>query len=262
MTITVDPAWWKTLFDDVYLVTDARSVNDAAVTRAEIDAFTALLPMSPRHRILDLCGGHGRHALELGRRGFHRCTVLDYSRSLLSLGVREAACRKYPVYFVQGDARQTALASASFDRVLILGNSLGYIPDPEADLAILEESRRLLKPNGRLLLDVTDGSAVRRKIAPLSWHEIGGDVVVCRQREIVDGRICAREMVLSKDRGLIRDRTYGIRLYGAQDLAVLAARAGFEEVQVHLHGGGHQQGRDLGCMNHRLLVTACRPPSS
>ena len=56
----------------------------------------------------------------------------------------------------------------------------------------------------------------------------------------------------------IRDRTYGIRLYGADDLAALAARAGFEEIKVHPHGGRPQQGRDLGCMNHRLLVTARR----
>ena len=32
MTIEVDPDWWKTLFDEVYLLTDARSVDDARVT--------------------------------------------------------------------------------------------------------------------------------------------------------------------------------------------------------------------------------------
>jgi D-alanine-D-alanine ligase len=260
MNIGVEPDWWKTLFDEVYLVTDARSVDDAAVTRQEIDVFTALLPMAPQDRILDLCGGHGRHALELVRRGFRHCTVFDYSRPLLNIGYREAARRQHPVDFVQGDARSTGLASKTFDQVLILGNSLGYIPEPDADVDILHESLRLLKPGGRLLLDVTDGRAVRRKIAPSAWHEIGDDVVVCRQREVVDERICAREMVLSKTRGLIRDRTYGIRLYGAEELAALAAGAGFEAVQVHPQEGRHR-GRDVGCMNHRLLVTACRPSS-
>jgi hypothetical protein len=91
MTIDVDPDWWKTLFDEVYLVTDARSVGDEAVTRQEIDIFTALLSLQPGDRILDLCGGHGRHALELCRRGFRDCTVLDYSQPLLDIGAGNAA---------------------------------------------------------------------------------------------------------------------------------------------------------------------------
>ena len=92
---------------------------------------------------------------------------------------------------------------------------------------ILQESLRLLKPRGWLLLDVTDGAAACTTLAPLAWHEIGDDVVVCRQREVSDGRICAREMVLSKAHGMIRDRTYCIRPYAAEDLSALVARAGF-----------------------------------
>jgi D-alanine-D-alanine ligase len=259
MTIDVDPDWWKTLFDEVYLVTDARSVGDDNITRQEIDIFLALVPMQPDDRVLDLCGGHGRHTLELCQRGFRDCTVLDYSQPLLDIGARVAAQRRYRVQFVQGDARQTELTSEAFDHVLILGNSLGYIPEPDADLLILQESRRLLKSRGWLLLDVSDGEAVRTKIAPHAWHEIGGDVVVCRQREVKDGLVCAREMVLSKGQGMIRDRTYCIRLYGAEDLAVLVARAGFGDVQVHSDASALNCAEDVGCMNHRLVVAARKP---
>lgn len=259
MTIEVDPGWWKTLFDEVYLVTDARSVADEDVTRQEIDIFTSLLPLQPNNRILDLCGGHGRHAMELSRRGFCDCTVFDYSRPLLDIGARNAAKKGYAIRFLQGDARDTALNTASFDHVLILGNSLGYIQKPEADLQILQESRRLLKTQGCLLLDVTDGKAVSENVSPHAWHEIGDDVVVCRQREVIDGRICAREMVLSKKEGLIRDKTYGIRMYGAEDLADLVSRAGFDEVQVYTDTSVFDCTFDVGCMNHRLVVTARKP---
>jgi len=259
MTIDVDPDWWKTLFDEVYLVTDARSVGDAAVTRQEIDIFTRLLPMQSHEHILDLCGGHGRHALELCRRGFERCVVLDYAPVLLTIGRRDADRLGRSVRFLQGDARCTPLPDGTFDHVLIVGNSLGYISEAGADLRILQESRRLLKPRGWLLLDVSDGAAVRSKIPPRAWHEIGEDVVVCRQREIVGEHIRAREMVLSKRRGLVRDRTYGIRLYDAEDLAALLDRAGFANVQVHAGSHALQHAEDVGCMNHRLLLTARRP---
>jgi D-alanine-D-alanine ligase len=256
MSIEVNPDWWKTLFDEVYLMTDARSVDDADVTRQEIEVYTNLVPMRTNDDILDLCGGHGRHALELCRRGFQSCTVLDYAQPLLDIGERAARAEGLAIEFVQGDARHTAWMDGVFDHVLVLGNSLGYIAEPEADLHILRESARLLKSGGRLVLDITDGKAVRGRITPQAWHEIGADTVVCRQREIDEEAVCAREMVLSKTEGLIRDCTYRIRLYGATELTALASRAGFAEIEVHTDATARAAKIDVGCMNHRLVLTA------
>jgi D-alanine-D-alanine ligase len=259
MVIDVDPDWWKTLFDEIYLITDSRSVNDAEITRQEITIFSSLVPIQPDDSILDLCGGHGRHALELCRRGCRDCTVLDYSQSLLEFGQRNAKDKQYPIRFIQGDARHAPLPAETFDHVLILGNSLGYIMEPEADLKILKESRRLLKQRGWLLLDVSNGEAARTKLTPQAWHEIAEDVVVCRQRELKDGRICAREMVLSKKQGLIRDKTYCIQLYDADELTDLAIRAGFIDVNVYSDASAMNSTADVGCMNHRLVAVARRP---
>jgi len=259
MTIDVDPDWWKTLFDEVYLLTDARSVDDDRITRQEIDIFTTLIRLDLSERILDLCGGHGRHSIELHSRGFLDCTVLDYSQALLDIGANNAAEKGYAIRFIQGDARHTTFTSETFDHVLILGNSLGYIQDPSADLLILKESERLLKPQGCLLLDVTDGESVQTKISPLAWHQIGDDIVVCRQREVKNDIISAREMVLSKARGLIRDKTYCIRLYSADNLVALARSAGFDDVQIHTAASAMNCTEDVGCMNHRLVVSARKP---
>ena len=87
--IQVDPDWWKALFDDIYLVTDARSVCNAELTRCEVKVIRKLLPIRPEDRILDLCGGHGRHSIELSRQGFRKITVVDYSESLLNIGAEE-----------------------------------------------------------------------------------------------------------------------------------------------------------------------------
>ena len=259
MTLSVDPDWWKTLFDDIYLLTDARTVRDETLTRREVDVFCNLVPMGPEVRVFDLCGGQGRHALELARRGNAVCTVLDYSPVLLAEGRQSAQRQDLAVTFVQGDARATPLAADAFDVVLILGNSLGYSAEEDADLNILLESRRLLTRGGWLLLDVTDGSAVRQNLTPNAWHEIGDDVVVCRQRELGSERVCAREMVLSKTRGVIRDKTYSIHLYEPEDLEALVSRAGFVDIQINAHHAVLNDREDRGCMNHRLIVVARKP---
>lgn len=256
MAITVDPDWWKSLFDEVYLLTDARSVCDDEITRREVDLLCDIVPLKGGERILDLCGGQGRHSLELSRRGFGGCTVLDYSEALIEHGRSAAAQEGRNVEFVRADACETGLTKGSFDHVLILGNSLGYLPGEDADLGIVREAHRLLKEGGRLLVDVTDGAAVRERFSPNAWHEVQDDVVVCRQREIDDNLVRAREMVISKEQGLIRDRTYAMRVYEPESLSNLVEEAGFRGTSLHRDFSVRRDGADCGFMNHRIMITA------
>lgn len=260
MTITVDPDWWKTLFDEIYLTTDARTVCNQELTCRDIDIICQLIPIHPDHRLLDFCGGHGRHSLELYRRGFKNCTVFDYSQTLLRVGAENARRLDYDIRFMQGDARNSRLENESYDHVLIMGNSLGYVPDEKSDLSILSESFRVLKSKGWLLLDVTDGMAICEKFIPNAWHEIGDDIVVCRHREVSDGSIRAREMVLSKKDGLIRDENYCIRIYDQQYVKELLYRTGYTDIKIFSQNSlAGIDAPDLGCMNHRLILTAIKP---
>lgn len=259
MSINVNPDWWKTLFDEVYLLTDARSVCDEEVTRREVDVVCELLPLQSGDSILDLCGGQGRHSLELARRGYLNCTVLDYSETLLGKGRSAAKQAGFPVDFIQGDATATGLQEEGFDHVMILGNSLGYLPETVDDLRIMHEALKLLKPGGRLLVDVTDGSMVREKFNPNAWHEIEDNIIVCRQRELVEDFIRAREVVLCKERGLVRDQSYAIRLHMPENLQSLVDEAGFSDIFMQRGSSVQDKVGDYGFMNHRLLITARKP---
>jgi D-alanine-D-alanine ligase len=259
MTIEVDPHWWKTMFDEFYLLTDARSVCDDEITRREVDLICQLLPIRSTHRILDLCGGHGRHSLELSRRGFSRCVLVDYSQFLLSRAKSQARHLNYPLDFIQADARSVGLASRVFDHALIMGNSLGYLSDPSADRKILIESKRLLRPGGWILIDLADGGAVRSKLKPEAWHEIGEDILVCRRRELTADTVSVREIVLSKTKGLIRDRTYAIRFYEPAKISELLEQAGFEGLKIITDFSPHVDQGDYGFMNHRMIAIGQSP---
>ena len=254
MTIPVDPDWWKTMFDEVYLLTDARSVCDDEVTRREVDLLVDLIPISPDHRVLDLCGGHGRHSVELRVRGIRHCVLVDYSQFLLEHAKRRSESCDCHVDCILADARNTGFLSETFDHVLIMGNSLGYLSDTDADKEILAESSRLLRTGGWLLVDLTDGEVVAKRFNPQAWHEIGSEVVVCRQREMSEGTISVRELVLSKTRGLIRDRTYSIRIYDSQAVGALFSQAGFKDVRIITDFSPHPTKGDYGCMNCRMIA--------
>jgi D-alanine-D-alanine ligase len=259
MSLKVDPDWWKSLFDEVYLLTDARSVCDDSITRQEVDILCGILPIRSGQRILDLCGGHGRHSIELCSRGMGECIVMDYSVRLLAVAMAAARARNLQIQCIQSDARSIGLSDHCFDHVLIMGNSLGYIPEADADEAILEESKRVLRPGGWLLVDVTDGSKVEQAFSPKAWHEASADIVVCRERVLEGGTVCAREMVLSKREGLIRDRTYCMRLYHAETLKRLLEKIGFRDVRVHGNFSPHRFEGDYGLMKARLIAVGRKP---
>ncbi|MBW1981149.1 MAG: methyltransferase domain-containing protein [Deltaproteobacteria bacterium] len=258
MNIRVDPDWWKEIFDEVYLLTDARSVCDEEITRLEVDIIEELLQIRPGQRILDLCGGHGRHSLELCARGFNGCTLLDYSHCLLEIAKARAAEFGYSMEFTRGDARETGLPAATFDHVLIMGNSLGYAAEPEADARILAEANRVLRPGGTILVDVANGRAVKESFTSSAWHEIGDDIIVCRERELQHDRVLAREVVVSKKRGLVRDCTYAMRLYFPESLEALLREAAFESIIVRTRFAPHRRKGDYGFMNKRMLATGCK----
>ena len=106
---------------------------------------------------------------------------------------------------------------------------------------------------------MADGGAVNDTFNPYGWHEVGRDVVVCRHREMEGNTVYTREMVLSKENGLIRDCTYSIRLYEFQSLASLLEQAGFKRVNVHTDFSPHRCKGDYGFMNRRMLATGQKP---
>ncbi len=258
MTIDVDKDWWRTLFDELYLKTDARSVCDDDLTRREIDCIQQVLNLEPGERILDLCGGQARHSLELARRGFGRVFLLDYSRHLLALGSRRAAEENLKVRFVRGDARQTGFRKRCFDTVLVLGSSFGYFVEDHENRRILAEAARILDDGGRLLLDLPDADFVVKNFCPETTHEVDGDISVQRRRELGEGVICCRERVFSERGGLVRENTYCTRLYGKEEISGLLKEAGFSDIGFLSDFMRRDAQGDFGTMTNRMVTMARR----
>ncbi|MFQ5904704.1 MAG: class I SAM-dependent methyltransferase [Candidatus Binatia bacterium] len=253
---TVDPDWWKTLFDETYLITDARTVCDDGLTCREVDFLEQVLKLEKSWSILDLCGGHGRHALELSRRGFQDVTVLDYSKVLIDLGRERAQKEGLNTMFIRKDARDTGLPSQKFKVIVVIANSFGYFVDEGENEKILREAFRLLMPQGSLCLDLPHREYVLKNFSPQSWHEANEEIVVCRQRRLDEDIMYGREMVMCKNRGMIRDATYCTRLYSPEKVTTLLTSAGFTSVTIQKDFVSHGKKGDYGLMTNRMIVIA------
>ncbi|MFC1514566.1 class I SAM-dependent methyltransferase [Candidatus Omnitrophota bacterium] len=251
--------WWKDFFKSIYLITDARSVCDPHLTRKEVNIIERALDPDKSHKLLDLCGGQGRHALELARRGYKDITVLDFSDYLIRLGKRTTRKHGRSVKFVRRDARSTGLSTGGFEAVFIMANSFGYFTREKENVRVLKEAHRLLKKKGKLLLDLTDADQAKKNLQPVSWHEATDDIMVLRQRKLNKDLITAREVVISKKKGLLKDGSYCARLYSKGKIKKILRTAGFEKISVQDNLCLHRQKKDYGFLTSRMIVTASKP---
>ncbi|MBI4184993.1 MAG: methyltransferase domain-containing protein [Proteobacteria bacterium] len=256
------PEWWRELFDSLYLRTDGDVVENDGNTIRDVDMVIRATGIQPHDRILDLCCGQGRHALELARRGYQHVTGVDRSRFLVRLARRRAARLGLNVAFHEGDARAYRVREGAFDGVIVMGNSFGYFDTEEDDLKVLNTIQRALRSGGTVVLDVTDGEWMREHFERRSWEWIDENHFVCRERSLSDSgeRLISREVVVHSERGVIADQFYAERLYSRAGIVRLLEKAGFGNVRMHeTVVTESERGQDLGMMAHRLFLTAGAP---
>jgi D-alanine-D-alanine ligase len=253
----VRPDWWRNIFNSLYLKTDGDVVDDHLITGQEIDIFSDLLKLSPEDNILDLCCGQGRHTLELTRRGL-KVEGLDRSHYLIQKARATAKKEGLNVRFREGDVRKLPYPPDSFEVVLILGNSFGYFETVQDDLRVLKSVFEVLKPWGKLLIDVTDGEYLKGNFQARSWEWIDKKLFVCRERSLSADRqrLISREVITDVTKGVIADQFYAERLYHKEALYRLIEEVGFSEVTAHteIHSPSRRN-QDLGMMEKRIIIT-------
>lgn len=254
----VRPDWWNRIFNSLYLKTDADVVEDRNITKTEVDQFIGILNLTPNNNILDLCCGQGRHTMELARRDFNNMEGLDRSHYLIQKARSQVRKEGLSVRFREGDARKIPYSTDSFDVVMILGNSFGYFETVNDDLRVLKEVFRILKPWGRVLIDVSDGDFLKENFQPRSWEWIDKKYFVCRERSLSvdEQRLISREVITHVDKGVIADQFYAERLYNRETIQRLLQEAGFHDVTIHGElVPESQRNQDLGMMAQRIIVT-------
>jgi D-alanine-D-alanine ligase len=253
------PDWWKRIFNAMYLKTDADVVEDNRITATEVALFSEILELKDGDTILDLACGQGRHLIELGQRGNYNLFGLDRSRYLIQRAKNVSKKKGININFKEGDVRKLPYATDTFDCVTILGNSFGYFETLDDDVKILKEIFRVLKPDGKVLMDIADGSFLREHYTPRSWEWIDKKHFVCRERSLAadNERLISREVITHTEKGVIVDQFYAERLYTQTQLTELIEKVNFKKATFHGNiGADSERNQDLGMMEKRFILTA------
>ncbi len=228
---TVSPAEsWDAFFSEFYLRAYAHDERDA---RAEAQALSAArLAGTPEGGdVLDAPCGFGRHSIPLARAGY-RVTGADRARALIEEARRRSAGERWPKWAI-ADYRELPMAEASFDLVINLFSSLGYLGD-EQDTRALAELRRVLRPDGRLVIETMHRDALLANFAEQDWQLLGEGRLLLEQRTFdPEAGVAQMTQTLVPTDGARESRTMSLRVYTATELLAMLDRAGFSEAKCH-----------------------------
>ncbi len=233
------------LFDEDYLHLFAEPLEERA--EAETDLIWRLLELEPGMEVLDLACGHGRIANRLAERGC-RVTGLDSTPVFLDRARRDAEVREVDVTYVEGDMRSLPW-DGRFDRVVNWFTAFGYFDD-EGDRRVLAEMAKVLRPGGRIAIELNNRDAIIRGYQPAVVVDHDGDMVIDRHRmEPLTGRIITERTLIRE--GRIRHVPFFVRLFTFTELRDWLLAAGFATVD-----GYGEDGTPLTFESRRMITVA------
>ena len=163
-------------FPSIWFDTFLTPATAAPVDR-ELGFIQRHLPLTRYPRLLDVPCGIGRHAGPLAKLGY-AVVGADRSEDALARARRDHPDAEYR----KADLFDLSALDDTFDAVLCLWQSFGY-GDSDQNRQVLDEMRGVIRPKGRILLDLYNAEAAAR--LPLLATDIrSGRTVTTRRRWI------------------------------------------------------------------------------
>ena len=232
-------------FGDDYLYFYADVLTDAQ-SDADVDAIVSILGLEGNERVLDAPCGHGRISNRLAERGMNVVGV-DFADVFL------ARAREWgsSVEYLQGDLRSLPV-DGPFDVALSWFTSFGYFEDDE-NRQVLGEYQRVLRPGGRLLMDLHNHDEIVRRFTPAPFSmttRVGDDVMIdTSEFDTTTGRM-ETDRVTIRD-GQLRESHHSIRMPTIPELRGWLHDAGFSDATFTARNG-----KEPSIHRPRLLVIA------
>jgi len=243
--------WWDIYFDELYLRLFQTILNPDRTAR-EVAGTMEMLNLQPGDQILDLCCGQGRHAVPLAQAGY-RVTGLDRSLCLLNQAQQRMKIAGAQVQWVQGDMRWLPWRE-QFDACLNLFTAFGYFDDEEENQQVLEEVCRALKPEGVLLLDLSNRDYYLLRWWPRAWQR-QGEAIILEETDF-DPLTCRFTMTFTWIEGQrSQSISHSVRHYTAPEIEAMLRAAGL--VPRAIYGDFDQTEFDI--YSQRMIVIAQKP---
>jgi len=239
--------WWKDFFGKEYVETYTEAGHFAATKKQTNFLIKYAFPKNTK-TILDLCCGHGRHSIELAKKGY-KVTGLDYSAYEINLAKQEAERKRLSIDFRRGDARNYR-PGGKFDAVINMFTAFGYGSRAD-DIKILKTVSRSLRKNGTFFIDLMNLPWLWRNYKPVSKQSLGDYKVVARRSFDFLDNVIREARVISQGKRTKKVNSI-TRLYSLPELTQLLKHQNLKVIQTW----GSFAAEPYGLDSKRMLVLA------
>jgi SAM-dependent methyltransferase len=224
-------AWYEELFDQdydrVYFPTFTAERNSA-----EADFIEAVLQIPQGGQVFDLACGHGRHSLELAKRGYS-LLGLDLSSRFIEMAKQSLKENNLTnAEFIVGDMRESYFLNR-FDACYCYFTSFGYFQDEENQKVLNSVASALVK-GGMFLLETVNRDWTIHKVEhqPRRWDEVEPDFFLLEDIsfDAHTSRIHTKRIIF--DKAQRRTMQYDIKLYTHAELEDMLERGGLQVVST------------------------------
>ena len=260
--------WYVRFFKGDYLRIYGHTLQQ---DRTDLETQFAIhaLGIQPHHRVLDLCCGQGRHSIALAKTGLN-VTGVDLSEEMLNIAARDAENAGLltrsdvdagGLIFRQADMRQLPDEFENqFDAIINMFSSFGYLESESDDQQVLHQAAEVLKPGGKLLMDLLNREWVIINNEEYDWHEHDDGRIVLEHRDLdleeSINHLTYTEILPDGTRRVMSE--LNMRLYTLTELTKMLNTAGLTLQSVH----GGFQGEDYTVNTRRMIVVAVKAPAN
>jgi SAM-dependent methyltransferase len=148
-----------------------RGLIPQGLSEAEVDFIEDACDLQDGSRVLDIMCGYGRHALELGRRGY-AVTAVDNLEAYVHEINTKAGEAGLVVQGVVADV-STLYLEGNYDAIICMGNSFSFFREEEA-ITLLQKLASRLRQGGRLIINSwMIGEIAIRHFKEKDWYPVG-----------------------------------------------------------------------------------------
>jgi ubiquinone/menaquinone biosynthesis C-methylase UbiE len=225
-------------------------IADNDQTQRQIQFLKSYL--KPTGYVLDLACGSGRHSIALNSNGY-KMVGLDASLSLLKIAKK----RSKDIAVVLGDIRFLPFKKSTFEAVVSVDTSFGYLSSEEEDKVSLSEVRKVMLREGLIIIDVFNREYLESKYREQSnsTKERNYPSFILQQKRNISENgdfLCDLWTIHDRQNRQVMFFEHKVRLYGRDQLGSLLNDTGFRVARVL----GSYGAEDFSVVSPRLIFLA------
>ena len=230
--------WYEKWFGKEYvLVYQHRNESEA---KQQVSFLLDHINISQDAKILDLCCGNGRHAIELKKLGYDVLGV-DLSSDLLDIARSKASENDLDLKLYRCDMREIPYED-EFDLIVQFFTSFGYFETDAENQKVLSAISKALKKEGQFMIDYMNPDYVASNLVEKDEKQVSDDIKLIQERWIENSRVNKKITMIRN--GETSYYNESVRMYALQEIKAMLDQVGLRLVHTYGDFDGSEYNKD------------------